>query len=122
MGKKFRRTLWILSTTLVTLMSSLVKMLRARVVKIDYRWNVGSGSKVRFWEDCWIGSSSLAIQYWELYYIVNEQNKSIADLWDGVNLKYTFYRCVDRRLLSLWEELVGLVSTIVLTEEEDALI
>jgi hypothetical protein len=122
MGKKFRRTLWILSTTLVTLMSSPVKMLRARVVKIDYRWNVGSGSKVRFWEDCWIGSSSLAIQYWELYYIVNEQNKSIADLWDGVNLKYTFYRCVDRRLLSLWEELVGLVSTIVLTEEEDALI
>jgi hypothetical protein len=92
------------------------------VVKMDYRWNVGSGSKVRFWEDCWIGSSSLAIQYWELYYIVNEQNKSIADLWDGVNLKYTFYRCVDRRLLSLWEELVGLVSTIVLTEEEDALI
>jgi hypothetical protein len=105
MGKKFRRTLWILSTTLVTLMSSPVKMLRllifrrsARVVKMDYRWNVGSGSKVRFWEDCWIGSSSLAIQYWELYYIVNEQNKSIADLWDGVNLKYTFYRCVDRRL------------------------
>jgi hypothetical protein len=118
MGKKFRRTLWILSTTLVTLMSSLVKMLRARVVKIDYRWNVGSGSKVRFWEDCWIGSSSLAIQYWELYYIVNEQNKSIADLWDGVNLKCTFRRCVDRRLLSLWEELVGLVSTIMLTGED----
>jgi hypothetical protein len=35
----------------------------ARVVKMGYRWNVGSGSKIRFWEDLWICSSSLAIQY-----------------------------------------------------------
>jgi hypothetical protein len=53
---------------------------------------------------------------------VNEQNRSIAELWDGVNLKCTFQRFVDRRLLSLWEELVGLVSTIELSDKEDALI
>jgi hypothetical protein len=62
----------------------------ARVVKMGYKWNVGDGSRVRFWEDLWIGSSSLAIQYWELCCIVNEQNRSIFELWDGVNLKYTF--------------------------------
>jgi hypothetical protein len=87
---------------------------------MGYRWHVGNGSKAKFCEDLWIGSSSLAIQYWELYCIVNEHNKTIADLWNGTNLKCTFRRCVDRRLFLLWEELVGIVSTVVLTDEEDA--
>jgi hypothetical protein len=38
--------------------------------------------------------------YWELYYIVNEQNGTIAKLWGGYNLKCTFRRTVDRRLLT----------------------
>jgi hypothetical protein len=46
----------------------------------------------------------------------------IADLWDGVNLKCTFRRCVDRRLFLQWEELVNLVFTIDFPDEEDALI
>jgi hypothetical protein len=53
---------------------------------------------------------------------VNEQNISIADLWDGVNLKCTFRRCVDRRLLLMWKELVGLVFKIESIDEEDALV
>jgi hypothetical protein len=53
---------------------------------------------------------------------VNEQNKSIADLWDGVNLKCTFRRCVDRRLLLMWKELVGLVFKMESIDEEDALV
>jgi hypothetical protein len=92
----------------------------ARVVKMGYRWKVVKCNKTRFSEDLWIDSSSLAIQHWELYCIVNEQNKSIADMWDGMNLKCTFHRCVDRRLLLMWEELVGLVSTIEFTKEEEA--
>jgi hypothetical protein len=50
------------------------------VTKLGYRWRVGKGNNVRFWEDLWVGNSSLAILYWKLYCIVNEQNKSIADL------------------------------------------
>jgi hypothetical protein len=45
---------------------------------------------VRFWKDVWLGSVSLAIQYWEMYWLVNEQNKVVADLWDGENLRCTF--------------------------------
>jgi hypothetical protein len=84
----------------------------ARIAKLGYRWKVGTGSKIRFWKDLWIGSSSLAIQYWKIYCLVNEQNKTIAELWDGKNLRCTFCRCVDKRLLLLWEELVNLASTI----------
>jgi hypothetical protein len=62
----------------------------AKVAKFGFRWKSGKGIKVRFWEDVWLGSVSLAIQYWELYCLVNEQNKSVADLCDGENLRCTF--------------------------------
>jgi hypothetical protein len=67
----------------------------------------------------WVGSSSLAIQYWELHLILNEQNKAFAELWDGTQLKCLFRRCVDRRVFQLWDEVVSLASSITLTEEED---
>jgi hypothetical protein len=49
---------------------------------------------------------------------VNEQNRSIAELWDGVDLKCTFRRCVDNRLFSMWEEIVAIASSICLTDDE----
>jgi hypothetical protein len=62
----------------------------ANVARMGYRWQVGDGVSIRFWEDVWLGNTSLAIQYWELYCIVNEQNKTIAELWDGNDLRCTF--------------------------------
>jgi hypothetical protein len=47
-------------------------MWAARTTKFGFRWKVENKTKVRFWEDIWLGSSSLAIQYWELYCIVQE--------------------------------------------------
>ena len=58
----------------------------AQAAKLCYRWKVGNG-KLKFWEDNRLGSSSLAIQFWDLYEIVNEKNGTIHDLWDGENLK-----------------------------------
>jgi hypothetical protein len=36
-------------------------------------WQIGNGKKVRFWEDHWFGTCSLAIQFWKIYVIVNEK-------------------------------------------------
>jgi hypothetical protein len=80
---------------------------------------VERGNRVRFWEDVWLSSSSLVIQYWELYCIVNEQNSTIADLWDGCNLKCTFRRTVDIRLFNLWEEVLNIASSLSLSNEDD---
>jgi hypothetical protein len=77
---------------------------------------------VRFWEDLWLGRSSLAIQFWELYLIVNEQGKTIAELWDGVDLKCTFRRCVYSRLMKMWEEPVSIAKTLELSDVDDELI
>jgi len=35
----------------------------ARAAKFGFRWDVGNGEKVKFREDIWIGTSSLAIQF-----------------------------------------------------------
>jgi hypothetical protein len=37
-----------------------------------------NGKKIRFWEDIWFGSYSLAIQYWDIYSIVNEKGITIC--------------------------------------------
>lgn len=36
------------------------------------KWVAGNGKKVRFWEDHWIGNTSLAIVYWPLYVICEQ--------------------------------------------------
>jgi hypothetical protein len=36
-----------------------------------------------------------------MHCIVNEQNGTIADLWDGYNLRCTFRRTMDIRLFNL---------------------
>jgi hypothetical protein len=54
---------------------------------MSYRWQVGDGSKIRFWEGHWFGSCSLAIQYWEIFSIVNEHDCTIREVWDGTNLR-----------------------------------
>ena len=59
-------------------------MWAAQGANMGYRWKVGNGKKVRQWEDNGLGSSSLAIQFWLLYRIVNKKNCSFAELWAGV--------------------------------------
>ena len=49
-------------------------MRAAAVAKMGYRWHIGNGKKCKFWEDNWLGSSSLAIQYWEIYVLINEKD------------------------------------------------
>jgi hypothetical protein len=97
-------------------------MWAAAAAKIGYKWKIGNGRKVKFWEDNWLGPSSLAIQYWDIYVLIHEKSGTVADLWDGTNLKCTFRRGVDQRLMNIWLEIVQLASTISFSDEEDSLI
>ncbi|KAJ1272904.1 hypothetical protein BS78_06G238600 [Paspalum vaginatum] len=64
----------------------------------------------------------LAIQFWELYILINEKSGTTAELWDGENLKCTFRRTFTSELYNVWMEVVQLARTIVLSEEDDTLI
>jgi len=51
-----------------------------------------------------------------------KKTATIADLWDGDQLKVTFRRCFDHRLLIQWYEILQIAQTIHFSGEEDALI
>jgi hypothetical protein len=86
---------------------------------MGYRWHVGNGIRVLFWEDTWIGNCCLAVAFWDLYVIANEHHCTIASVWDGQNLMITFRRTVSAELYDRWLELVELVNSISLSNEED---
>lgn len=48
-----------------------------QAVKSGYKWHVGNGRSVRFGEDIWFGNSPLATQFWDIYCVVNETNKTV---------------------------------------------
>src|SRR4051812_20969221 len=58
-----------------------------QALKMGYRWSVGNGSRIRFWEDTWFGNSPLSVQFCPFYVVCNEQNICLADAWNGTNLK-----------------------------------
>jgi hypothetical protein len=91
----------------------------AKAAKLGYQWKVGNGKKIKFWEDHWFGSSSLAIHYREIYFLINEQNGTIAELWDGTQLKVTFRRCFDHNQMLLWYEILQIAQTLHVTEKDD---
>jgi hypothetical protein len=97
-------------------------MWAAKVANLGIRWKIGDGKKVKFWEDNWLGTSSLAIQFWNLYAILNEKNKHVADLWDGSSLKCTFRRIAHETLMRDWDEVVQLASTIIFSDSQDEII
>ena len=52
----------------------------SKAAQLGVRWKIGDGKSIRFWEDHWFGNCSLTIQFWELYTIADQKNKSVADL------------------------------------------
>jgi hypothetical protein len=89
---------------------------------MGYMWHIGDGTKIRFWEDHWFGSCSLAIQYWEIFSIVNEHGITIREAWDGANLRFSFRRNIDSRVMNLWYELQEIDGSITFKEEPDSIV
>ena len=91
-------------------------------VKFGYRWNIGDGSRTRFWEDNWFGTSPLAVKFWPIYSVRNELNKSVNEVWDGQCLKLSFRRNFSDSLMEQWFQLEEIAKSITITTEPDALI
>jgi hypothetical protein len=91
-------------------------------IKFGYRWQLGDGSKVRFWEDTWFGTSPLAVQFFDIYILCNEHNMTIQNIWGGSQLKLTFRRNFNYALMHLWYELEAIANNISFYGSLDALI
>ena len=94
--------------------------LKLHTLAISGKW--GDGKRIRFWEDHWFGTSSLVIQFWHLYAIVNEKGATISQVWNGVDLMMTFRRSVSHSLMRQWEEICEIARSLELDNEDDNII
>ena len=97
-------------------------MWAAKSVKMGYRWKVGNGRSVKFWEDIWFGNAPLSTQFWDIHIVSNQQTRTIAELWYGTQLCCDFRRTFSEEMLMLWHQVVDIAKTLVLSLEEDQLI
>lgn len=97
-------------------------MKAAHAVKFGYIWVVGKGDRVRFWEDTWFGGAPLGTQYSEIYSVLNEQNITVHEAWDGTQIRCTFRRNFTAEMLEQWRELEAIADSICFTEIEDAVV
>ena len=93
-----------------------------QAAQVGFRWSVGDGRRIRFWEDHWFGNSSLAIQFWPLYVLINEQGKTIAEAWDGETLKFSFRRTVSPLLMEMWNDILSIAEDISFSNEPDSVV
>jgi hypothetical protein len=93
-------------------------MLAAEAVKLGYKWNVGNDRSIRFWEDLSFGNILLANQFFDIYFIVNQQTKTIVELWDANQLRCTIRRTFSDDLMIQWQEVLAIVGSIVLSDQE----
>jgi hypothetical protein len=96
--------------------------LAAQALIFGYRWIIGDGCKIRFWENIWFGSTPLAVQFWDLFTIYNEKTKTVDEVWVDGELRLTFRRTFSERMLEIWDELMIVVENVVLWNEIDALV
>jgi hypothetical protein len=97
-------------------------MWASMAIAIGYRWKLGNGKSIKFWEDIWFGNSPLAVQFWYIYFVSNQQTQTVSDIWDGQQISCTFRRTFCEEIMVQWQELLVIVNTVNFSEDEDQLI
>jgi hypothetical protein len=64
----------------------------------------------------------LVTQYWNIYSIINEQGKTVRDVWDGVNLRFTFRRTISSDVMAQWLEVLQIAESLIFSDAEYAII
>uniref|UniRef100_A0ACD5Y0N7 Uncharacterized protein n=1 Tax=Avena sativa TaxID=4498 RepID=A0ACD5Y0N7_AVESA len=84
-------------------------------------FNIKVGSQIRFWEDIWLGQTTLHEQYPALYSIVRHKGDTLSTVL-GTNPPNVCFRrsLIGPRLVS-WNNLLLRLSTIQLSEGVDEL-
>jgi len=90
-------------------------------------WKIGSGDKIRFWEDVWVGNSKLKTLFPRLFSLSLNQGHKVEEVggWEGSMWRWTLSW---RRARFEWEtvmesELGDIISrVVVMKDENDALV
>jgi hypothetical protein len=85
-------------------------------------FKLGDGSIVRFWEDIWMGDTSLAAQYPSLYNIVQHKNVTVAHVLAQSPLDIRFRRHLAGHKWTSWLHLCQRLMAVQLNDELDRFI
>ena len=80
---------------------------------------VKDGTQVRFWEDKWLGNSSLQEQYPCLYNITRPKHVTIAEVLSGPSPNLSWRRDLIGPKLVAWNNLLSRIANIELAHEQD---
>jgi hypothetical protein len=80
---------------------------------------IKNGSQVRFWEDTWLGNSTLREQYPSLYNIARHKQDTIVEVFSTSPLNISWRRDLIGCKLTAWNDLVPRLANIVLNQESD---
>jgi hypothetical protein len=71
----------------------------------------------------WFGTAPMAVHFWDLFYICDQVWVSVAEVWDGSEVKLSLRRNFSEARLQKWAGLVEKVSSIRYNNDDgDALV
>ena len=82
-------------------------------------FNIKDGTEIRFWEDKWLGNTTLREQYPSLYNIVRHKSDTIAAVMQSSPPNMTFRRSLLGPLLVMWNALLGRLAQVQLSQGPD---
>jgi hypothetical protein len=92
-------------------------------VKEDFlsmdNFNLHDGRQIRFYEDSWLGTTPLRLQYLNLYNIVRRKDATVADIFSLRPLNISFCRNLVAENLLSWHDLVMRLMDIQLMDRPD---
>jgi hypothetical protein len=74
----------------------------AEAVSFGYKWKIGNGISVRFREDIWFGNTNLATQFWDIYFISNQQTETVCEVREGINPRCDFRKTFSDEMMVQW--------------------
>ena len=82
-------------------------------------FDIGNGQQIRFWEDVWMGNTTLASEYPSLYAIASDRHLTVATIFENTPINLRFRRNLVGINRDLWFHLVERLMRVQLTDEPD---
>lgn len=86
------------------------------------KFKLDNGTQIRIWEDKWLDSPALKIQYPNLFNIVRKKQAIVAEVLNSTPLNVSFRKALVGNKLLEWQSLVARVAFINLNEGQDTFI
>ena len=82
-------------------------------------FNIRDGTEIRFWEDKWLGNTTLREQYPTLYNVVCHKSETLAVVMQSSPPIMTFRRTLLDQRLVMWNALLGRLAMVQLSQGPD---